>query len=85
MHFVAVKFEVVLKDVQAAFPHFAEHPSHGFVDEVVGMVEQKVSDAQGVSIFVVAAEHPVGDQCPRIFGHDMSTRSQLLARWACCR
>ena len=61
MHFVAVKFEVVLKDVQAAFPHFAEHPSHGFVDEVVGMVEQKVSDAQGVSIFVVADEHPVGD------------------------
>ena len=66
-HGLVAGLQVSLQSRLVAFSRFAEEPADGFVDEVVGVVQEDVRDGEGV------AELPVADE-----GHGADDADALL-------
>ena len=57
VHFVYVEVKKPSKRVGIAFPHFAEHPPHGLVYQIVRVGEQSEGYPKSVIEFTVAYQH----------------------------
>ena len=76
-----MRFKEVLKRVHVSLTHLAQHPARGFVDEVMGMAEQLLSDAERVGVLMVAYELQRGDDgyalLPKVAALDLAVEQTV--------